>query len=97
MDTSIETLMKQYTEMTRKIDIYEQFTKNKLQEIDVLTQKIRPNKWLNKVDENDEMFKLYCLKMQLIDEYDDAMVCLERYKATLSIQLNIIKGKEYRM
>ena len=35
MDTSIETLMKQYTEMTRKIDIYEQFTKNKLQEIDV--------------------------------------------------------------
>jgi hypothetical protein len=97
MDTSIETLMRQYSETTRDILIYETSIERKNEEIDALTRKIRPKKWLNKVDVNDEMFKMYVLKMRLIEEYDDCIKRLEKYKATQSILLNLIKDKEYRM
>lgn len=97
MDSSIETVMRQYGEVTKTIKIYETSVRNNLEDIDVLTRKIRPNKWLNKVDVDDEMFKLYIKKMEIIKKYDDSMERLERYKATQSILLNLIKEKEYRM
>ena len=97
MDTSIETLMRQYGETTRDIKIIEAAIEMYIKDIDVLTQKIRPQKWLNKVDVDDEMFQLYIKKMEIIKKYDDSMERLERYKATQSIQLNIIKEMEYRM
>ena len=97
MDTSIETLMRQYGETTRDIKIFEAAIEMYIKEIDVLTRKIRPQKWLNLVDVDDEMFQLYITKMTKIEKYNDTIKYLERYKATQSIQLNIIKGKEYRM
>ena len=97
MDTSIETLMRQYGEVTNSIKIKETYLKQILEHIDVLTSQIRPNKWLNKVDVNDEMFKLYLKKMELIEQYDSNIERLERHKATESILLNLIKDKEYRM
>jgi hypothetical protein len=97
MDTSIETIMKQYGETTKSIKIYETSIESLNEDIDVLTRKIRPQKWLNKVDPDDEMFKLYVLKMRLIEDYDDSIKRLEKYKATQSILLNLIKDKEYRM
>ena len=97
MDTSIETLMRQYGETTRDIKIIEDAIEMYKKEIDVLTRKIRPQKWLNKVDVDDEMFQLYITKMTKIEKYNDTIKSLERYKATQSIHLNIIKGKEYRM
>ena len=97
MDTSIETLMRQYGETTRDIKIIESAIEMYMKEIDFLTLKIRPNKLLNKVDVDDEMFQLYIKKMEIIKKYDDSMERLERFKATQSIQLNLIKEKEYRM
>ena len=97
MDTSIETLMRQYGETTRDIKIIESAIEMYMKEIDFLTLKIRPNKWLNKVDVDDEMFQLYIKKMEIIKKYDDSMERLERFKATQSILLNLIKEKEYRM
>ena len=97
MDTSIETLMRQYGEVTNSIKIKETYLKQILEHIDVLTSQIRPNKWLNKVDVNDEMFKLYLKKMELIEQYDSNIERLERHKTTESILLNLIKDKEYRM
>ena len=97
MDTSIETLMRQYGETTRDIKIIEAAIEMYIKDIDVLTQKIRPQKWLNKVDVDDEMFQLYIKKMEIIKKYDDSMERLERFKATQSIQLNLIKDKEYRI
>lgn len=97
MDTSIETLMRQYGEVSNSIKIKETYLKQTLEHIDDLTRQIRPNKWLNKVDVNDEMFKLYLQKMELIEQYDSNIERLERHKATQSILLNIIKDKEYRM
>jgi hypothetical protein len=97
MDTSIETLMRQYSETTKTIKIYDDFLKLKERQIDELTRQIRPQKWLNKVDVNDEMFKLYILKMRLIEDYDDSMKRLEKHKLTQSILLNLINEKEYRL
>ena len=97
MDTSNETLMRQYGETTRDIKIIESAIEMYMKEIDFLTLKIRPNKWLNKVDVDDEMFQLYIKKMEIIKKYDDSMERLERFKATQSILLNLIKEKEYRM
>jgi hypothetical protein len=97
MDTSIETIMRQYGETTKNIKIYETYIEKLNEDIDVLTRKIRPQKWLNKVDPDDEMFKLYVLKMRLIEDYDDSIKRLEKHKATQSILLNLIKDKEYRM
>jgi hypothetical protein len=97
MDTSIETLMRQYGETTKSIKIFETYIEKLNEDIDVLTRKIRPQKWLNKVNPDDEMFKLYVLKMRLIEDYDDSIKRLEKYKATQSILLNLIKDKEYRM
>ena len=91
MDTSIETLMRQYGEVTNSIKIKERYLKQILEDIDVLTSKIRPNKWLNKVDVNDEMFKLYLKKMELIAEYDKNNERLEYLKATHSIRFNLLK------
>jgi hypothetical protein len=97
MDTSIETLMRQYSETTKTIKIYDDFLELKERQIDELTRQIRPQKWLNKVDVNDEMFKLYILKMRLIEDYDDSMKRLEKHKLTQSILLNLINEKEYRL
>ena len=97
MDTSIETLMRQYGETTRDIKIREAGIEMYIKDIDALTRKIRPQKWLNKVDVDDEMFQLYIKKMEIIEKYDDTMKRLERCKATQSILLNLIKEKEYRM
>ena len=97
MDTSIETLMRQYSEVTNSINVFETSVKNNLEDIDILTRKIRPNKWLNKVDVNDELFQLYIKRKEIIKKYDDSMGYLERCKATQSILLNLIKDKEYRI
>ena len=97
MDSSIETVMRQYGETTRDIKIIESAIEMYIKEIDFLTLKIRPNKWLNKVDVDDEMFQLYIKKMEIIKKYDDSMERLERFKATQSILLNLIKEKDYRM
>jgi hypothetical protein len=97
MDTSIETIMRQYGETAKDIKLYETYIVMKKEQIDDLTRKIRPQKWLNKVDVDDEQFKLYILKMRFIEEYDDSIQRLEKYKATQSILLNLIKDKEYRM
>jgi hypothetical protein len=97
MDTSIETIMRQYGETTKNVKLYETYIVMKNEEIDALTRKIRPKKWLNKVDPDDKMFKLYVLKMKLIEDYDDCIKRLEEHKATQSILLNLIKDKEYRM
>ncbi len=94
---SIETLMKQYGETTKTVKIYEEAITRKSDEIDVLTRKITPQKWLNKVDVNDEMFKLYVLKMSLIEEYDGLIERLEYFKATQSIRFNLINNREFRM
>ena len=62
-----------------------------------MTQQIRPQIWLNKVDVEDEMFKLYIKKMDLIEQYGNSIKRLENYNATLSILLNLINEKEFRM
>ena len=97
MDSSIETVMRQYGETTRDIKIIESAIEMYMKEIDFLTLKIRPNKWFNKVDVDDEMFQLYIKKMEIIKKYDDSMERLERFKATQSILFNLIKEKDYRM
>ena len=97
MDSSIETVMRQYGETTRDIKIIESAIEMYIKDIDALTRKIRPQKWLNKVDVDDEMFQLYIKKMEIIKKYDDSMERLERFKATQSILLNLIKEKDYRM
>jgi hypothetical protein len=97
MDTSIETLMRQYSETTKTIKIYEDFLEFKEEQIDELTRQIRPEKWLNKIDENNEMFKIYARKLELIAEYDKCNENLKREKATLAIRYNLIHNREFRM
>ena len=58
---------------------------------DITIRKIRPQKWLNKVDVNDPMFKLYIKKLELIAEYDKNNERLEYLKATHSIRFNLLK------
>jgi hypothetical protein len=55
MDTSIETLMRQYGETTKNILIYETSIEMQNKDIDAITRRTRPNKWLNKVDVDDVM------------------------------------------
>jgi capsid portal protein len=97
MDTSIETLMRQYSETTKTIKIYEDYLELKEGQIDELTRQIRPKKWLNNVDKNNEMFKLYARKLELIAEYDKCSENLRREEATLAIRYNLIKDREFRM
>ena len=91
MDTSIETLMRQYAETTDDIRVWERKKERLICEIDDLTRKIRPKKWLNKIDVNDPMFKLYIKKLELIAEYDKNNERLEYLKATHSIRFNLLK------
>ena len=97
MDTSIETLMRQYTETTENIKIWEKRNEQIKRDIDVLTRKIRPQKWLNNVDVNDPMFQLYTKKLELIAEYDKNNERLERLILTQSLQFNLINNREFRM
>ena len=97
MDTSIETLMRQYTKTTENIKMWEKRNEQIKRDIDVLTRKIRPQKWLNKVDVIDPMFQLYTKKLELIAEYDKNNERLERLKLSQSLQFNLINNREFRM
>ncbi len=97
MTESIETLMRQYAETTDDISLWERKKERLIGEIDVLTKKIRPQKWLNKIDVNGPMFKLYTKKLELIAEYDKNNELLERLKLTQSLQYNLINNREFRM
>lgn len=97
MDTTIETLMRQYAETTKYIKVYTQSTENLIRDIDVLTRKIRPKKWLHTVNIDDEMFILYTKKLELIEEYDIQCDRLEKLRLTEGLQLALIKDRQFRM
>lgn len=97
MDTTIETLMRQYAETIDSIKVWEGSLVRLTNEIDILTRKIRPEKWLNKIDVNSEMFHLYTKKLELIAEYDKDVERLNRLKLTEALQLSLIEGREFRL